>query len=72
MKSALNKYMNTSFRNGNRKSGMGMLYDKYDDEEREWSGRDGGVKVRLPSDKVAPESLNGEVIIVQKGKKKDG
>ena len=72
MKQNLNRYMNTSFRNGNRKAGMGMLYDDYGDEEREWSGRDGGVMVRLPMDKVAPESLNGEVIIVQKGKKKDG
>lgn len=71
MKKALNGFMNSSFRNGNRKAGMGMLYDKYDDEEREWSGK-GCVMVRLPSDKVAPESLNGEVIIVQKGKKKDG
>lgn len=71
MKSQLNKYMNTSFRNGNRKAGMGMLYDDYSEEEREWSGK-GCVMVRLPSDKVAPESLNGEVIIVQKGKKKDG
>lgn len=71
MKKALNGFMNTSFRNGNRKAGMGMLYDKYDDEEREWSGK-GRVMVRLPMDKVAPEALNGECIIVQKGKKKDG
>ena len=71
MKTALSGFLNSSFRNGNRKAGMGMSYDDYGDQEREWSGK-GCVWVKLPMDRVAPESLNGECIIVQKGKKKDG
>lgn len=63
-----NLYTKTSFRNGGRKAGTGMLYDDYGDE----SGNEYDEKyssVRFPNDNIKPEELNGEVIIVQKGNK---
>ena len=63
-----NLHFNTSFRNGGRKAGMGMLYDDYSDE----SSGGGHVKpweaVCFPHDNTDPEELNGPVIIVQKGR----
>lgn len=66
-----NQYTQTSFRNGCRRAGMGMLYDDYSEES---SGRGRCAKwesVRFPNDDVKPETLNGEVIIIQKGRTKD-
>ena len=62
---------NTSFRNGCRIAGMGMHYDRYDEE----SGNpqyDKNEMVRFPLDHIKPEELNCEVIIIQEGRKKDG
>jgi hypothetical protein len=47
--------------------------------EDDYSEESGGInheerreKVRMPHDGVRPESLNGPVIVVQEGRKKDG
>lgn len=61
----------TSLRNGGRKAGMGVCYDDYS----EASGNPSYEKyerVRLPNDRIDPKELNGECIIVQKGRKDNG
>ena len=55
-----------------RYAGMGMKYDDYsEDSGNEYEERIKPI-VRFPLDKRTPESLNGECIIVQKGRKTDG
>lgn len=64
-------YTNTTFNGaGSRRAGLGICYDRYDDEsargvpdERYIDG-----KIRFPNDHVKPNDLNGPVIIVKKGK----
>ncbi len=65
------QYMYTRFRNGGRKAGMGMNYDDYSENSGNHYGERQRPLVRFPLDGVKPEELNGEVIIVQKGRKKD-
>ena len=62
---------NTNLRNGGRVAGMGTLYDRYDEESGNPDYEKYG-RVRFPLDHIEPEDLNGECIIVQKGRKKDG
>lgn len=64
-----NQYMCTSFRNGGRRAGHGMLHDDYSEESgnKDYEKHD---MVRFPHDGIKPEELNGEVVIVQKGKGK--
>ena len=61
------KYMCTSFRNSGRRAGYGVLHDDYSEESgnRDYEKHD---MVRFPNDNVKPEELNGEVVIVQRGK----
>lgn len=55
-----------------RAAGSGTLYDDYDDESgNPRTIRDRG-RVRLPSDGTNPNDLNGPVVVVRKGKGKDG
>lgn len=61
------RWLTTSFANSGRIAGCGVLYDDYS----EMSGNRDYEKheaVRFPNDKKDPRSLNGEVIIVQKGR----
>lgn len=64
--------MVTGLRNGGRRAGAGVAYDDYSEES---FGR-GRVRefepVRFPHDGDNPEDLNGPVIIVQKGRGKNG
>ena len=59
-----------------RLAGHGCVEDDYSDESgcKPWLKRDinKDYRVRFVSDKLPPESLNGPVIIVQEGRKKDG
>ena len=59
-----------------RIAGNGILEDDYSETSgcKRWIKRDihKNTKVRFPSDNKTPESLNGPVIIVQEGRKKDG
>lgn len=62
-----NLYINTSFRNGGRKAGIGIIYDDYSEES--------GIPdceiyepVRFPHDNIDPKELNGECVIIKKGK----
>ena len=66
------QFMTTSFRNGCRRAGIGITYDDYSEESgnRDYEGK--RPLVRFSTDRINPEDLNGEVIIVQKGRKKDG
>lgn len=61
---------------GGRIAGSGCIEDDYSDESgcKPWIKRSftKDSKVRFVNDKFPPESLNGPVIIVQKGRKKDG
>lgn len=66
-----NMYFNTSLANGGRKAGMGILFDDYS-ETSGCKDYERHELVRFPNDHIKPEELNGEVIIVQKGRKKDG
>ena len=67
-----NMLTNTSLRNGGRVAGTGILYDDYSEESGNNYGETYRPMVRFPNDNVDPEELNGECIIVQKGRKKDG
>ena len=55
---------------GNRYAGCGILHDNYSEESGNPHYYKSGYP-RFPHDNVRPESLNGECIIVQKGRKKD-
>lgn len=66
-----NRFTRTSLRNWGRAAGMGMAEDDYS-EESSGSGRFHEFeKVRFSTDRINPEALNGPVIIVQEGKKKN-
>ena len=60
--------------NNGRLAGTGIMEDDYSEAsgckrwlKHDWSGKG----VRFPSDNRDPESLNGPVIIIQEGKKKN-
>ena len=52
-------------------AGDGIISDDYSEESGNKKQLQ-SVRVRLPNDRRSPESLNGPVIIVQEGRKKDG
>lgn len=63
-------HLNTSFRNGGRKAGIGVAYDDYSEE----SGNPDRCRyeaVRLPHDGIDPEELNGPVICYKGEHKKE-
>lgn len=62
---------NTSFGNSGRIAGIGIITDDYSEESGN-PNYDKYESVRFPNDRINPESLNGEVIVVQKGRNKDG
>lgn len=71
MKNAGKAYTQTAFAHGSRRAGHGMNEDDY--SETSFGGgkvRDRGL-VRFPNDDRDPEDLNGPVIIVQEGRKKE-
>lgn len=64
-KSHIGERMRSSLANGGRAAGMGILYDKYDEESGCPKYSHGSIRVKFPSDSLTPEeakSLNGEVI----------
>lgn len=66
-----NYYRMTSFvTQGGRRAGCGMYYDDYSEESGKRHVCHRIDRVRFPSDKIEPEDLNGECIIVQAGNKK--
>ena len=71
-----NLYRKSSLGPGARRAGTGIIEDDYsDDSSYERFGErpvyERYKSVRFPNDSVKPEELNGEVIIVQPGKRKD-
>lgn len=69
-----NLYRKSSLGYGARRAGTGISEDDYSEESSGYglgNSRDPYERVRFPSDSVKPEELNGEVIIVQPGKRKD-
>lgn len=64
--------MNTAFRNGGRKAGMGILYDDYSEESSGYGryDRHRHEKIRFPHDDIKPEELNGPVICYKADSKK--
>ena len=69
-----NLYRKTSLGPGARRAGTGIVEDDYSEESGGYES--GGFKdsykwVRFPNDSVKPEELNGEVIIIQAGNRKD-
>ena len=63
-------FIPTKFRNGGRISGSGISHDDYSEESgNKVYGK--SVKVRFPLDGCSTKNLNGPVIIVQEGRKKD-
>lgn len=57
--------------NGGRVAGDGIISDDYSEESGKPFRKNYGM-VRFPNDKRDPRSLNGPVIIVQEGRKKNG
>ena len=57
--------------NGNRVAGDGIISDDYSEDSGNKCLEMRRPKVRFPMDKRDPTSLNGPVIIVQEGKKKN-
>ena len=66
------QYMYTSFRNGGRKAGYGINHDDYSEDSGNPCYDTKRFPVHFVSDWQKTEDLNGPVIIVQEGKKKDG
>ena len=61
-----NLYATTSFRNGGRRAGSGVLYDDYSEESGVRSNdKDRWEPIRFPHDGVDPKTLNGPVIRYQ-------
>ena len=67
-----NMFRNTSLRNGGRKAGFGTAYDDYSEESFGRGRVHEFEKVRFPHDDRKPEDLNGPVIVVQKGRVRNG
>lgn len=66
-----NYYYSTGFRGqGGRVAGHGMFEDDYSEESGKRHVCHRIDRVRFPSDRVDPEDLNGECIIIQAGNKK--
>lgn len=66
-----NYYRNTGFRGqGSRIAGYGMFEDDYSEESGKRILYHKIENVRFPSDRVEPEDLNGECIIIHPGNKK--
>ena len=68
---AKSRPLTTSLANSGRYAGYAMLHDDYSEESGNPNYYKSGYP-RMPHDHIKPEDLNGEVIIVQKGRKKDG
>ena len=66
------QFLITKFRNGGRRAGAGVAYDDYSEESGNKDYEGTRPSVRFSTDGCDPKSLNGPVIIVQKGRKKDG
>ena len=65
-KNAGKLYTISSFRNGGRRAGDGMLHGDYSEDSMGGCSVDRGtIKVTLPHDGVPPEDLNGPVRIIQ-------
>ena len=60
-----NMHTTTSFRNGGRKAGMGIVYDDYS-EESGCVNYEPREAVRFPHDNDNWEDLNGEIVITRK------
>ncbi len=71
-KSSGKQFMVTKFRNGGRIAGTGIACDDYSEESFGRGRVRDHVDVRFTTDGKDPKSLNGPVIIVQEGRKKDG
>lgn len=66
-----NYYYNTGFRGqGGRRAGHGMHEDDYSEESGKRCIIHKIENVRFPNDRVEPEGLNGECIIIHPGNKK--
>lgn len=71
-----NLYLKSNLGHGARRAGTGMVEDDYSDESgcKQFNNRSFYERyktVRFPNDSIKPEELNGEVIIIQPGKRKD-
>lgn len=62
--------MTTSFANSGRYAGNGIVHDDYSENSGNPNYYKSGYP-RFPHDHINPEELNGECIIVQKGRKKE-
>lgn len=68
-KSHISQYMRTSLANSGRVAGMGISYDRYDEESGYRPGPRARGQIRFPSDSLTPEereALNGPVVTRQK------
>ena len=65
-----NAYRRTSFSNTGRNAGSGMYEDDYSEESYGGGQYNRYCWPRFPNDDVKPEDMNGECVIVQRGKGK--
>ena len=68
MKHNINERLHTELANSGRAAGMGILYDRYDEESGYRPRPADRGPVRFPSDGINPETLNGEVRIYKEDK----
>lgn len=69
-KNHINERLRTTFADSGRAAGIGVLYDRYD-EDSGLARQGGSVRVRLPSDNLTPderEALNSPVVVYKEGK----
>lgn len=65
-----NAYRHTSFHNGGRWAGSGVIEDDYSEESFGGIRYNHSIRPRFPNDDVKPEDLNGPCVVVQEGKMK--
>jgi len=69
-KTHISYHLKTGFANTGRAAGMGISYDRYDDESGNPSFIRASGLIRFPSDSLSPgefEAMSGAVKIIKKG-----
>lgn len=68
----INEFLHTGFASSGRAAGIGITYDRYDDESGNHWSNSHKVRVKMPSDSLSEEertALNGEVIVYKNGER---
>lgn len=65
VKKHINEFYKSRLANSGRIAGLGMLFDRYDEESGDKISRRTRTPIGLKSRKIDPEDMNGPVVIVE-------